>query len=127
MHKRKVVHGLDHHDKRKLREQIELRLETWLKEDNTNDQFTVTSKSDTTIIHIGQQDPLNLLLYLYLQSNDSQSLYDDADIHLEIEVLHEKINQWQRKNNEFMQEIQGPYHQDEYFTGGSYAKKALRG
>jgi len=113
MHKGKVVHGLDHHDKRKLREQIELRLETWLKEDNTNDQFTVTSKSDTTIIHIGQQDPLNLLLYLYLQSNDSQSLYDDADIRLEIEVLHEKINQLQRKNKEFMQEIEGPYHQDE--------------
>src|SRR5690625_6811993 len=113
MHKEKGVHGLDHHDKRKLREQIELRLETWLKENYTKHQVTDTSKSDTTIIHIGQQDQLNLLLYLYLQSNDSQSLYDDADIRLEIEVLHEKINQLQRKNKEFMQEIEGPYHQDE--------------
>ena len=111
MHRRKVVHRLDHHDKRKLREQIEWRLEEWVKEDHTNDHLTVTSKSDTTIIHMSQKDPLNLLLYLYLQSNDSPSMPDDA--HLEIDALHEQIDELQRKNKAFLQEIEAPYDKDE--------------
>lgn len=98
---------MDHNNQRKLQEQIELKLEEWLKEDHTNDQLTVTSKSDTTIIHIGQTDSLNMLLYLYLQSNTNRSSDYEGDEHSEINALHEQINQLQRKNKQFIQEIEG--------------------